>query len=180
MQFTLHAYQSNRPQDRPASYYRGRMLFYSGMLLLAGTVQLLLGAYLLGNFQTGSGGRFVSQTEGTNPFVGVAMFTVNIPAISVFVGFVQITNALFGLARSRGLLGGAERNGVHWFQASIYAGWFLQILLQGVVQIGINGAIPAAAGLVGVSFGLNLMPACLILCLITAVCHLEMKEATLQ
>ena len=44
MQWALYAYQAGKPQDRSATYYRGRMTFYCGMLLLAGFVQLMLGS----------------------------------------------------------------------------------------------------------------------------------------
>jgi hypothetical protein len=166
MAFTVYTYQAQKPQDRNALYYRSRVKFYCAMLLLAGLVQLALGAYLLSNFEISTGGRFQETILGddgiaTRPFVSVAMFTINIPAISVIVGVIQSMNALWGLRRSYSYGMKSDLNGSHWncFQASIYAGWFLQIILQGVVQIGLQGAVPAAAGLVGVSFGLNVMPA---------------------
>jgi hypothetical protein len=133
------------------------------MLLLARLVQLALGAYLSTNFEIAAVGRFQETLDeddnATRPFVSVAMFTINIPAISV----IQSMNALWGLARSysNGIMSDLSTGDSNYFQASIYAGWFLQIILQGAVQIeiGLQGAVPAAAGLVGVYFGLNVMPA---------------------
>jgi hypothetical protein len=165
MAFSMYAYQAGKPQDRGAMYYRSRQRFYCGMLLLAGLVQLALGAYLSIHFETGKGGRFLYSggEDNARPYVGVAMFIINIPAMAIFVGGIQCMNAIWGLERScSNRVKKSNDLSVRddWiYQASIYAGWFLQIILQVVVQIGLQGPVPAAAAIVGVTFGLNVMPA---------------------
>ncbi len=47
MTFSIYAYQAGKPGDRSASYYRGRLTFYSGLLTIVGLAQLMLGAYVL-------------------------------------------------------------------------------------------------------------------------------------
>jgi hypothetical protein len=92
MQFSLFAFQSGNYKQRAAKYYEGRMRFYTAMLMIAGLAQLLLGSYLAANF--GRGGRLENGT------VGVAMFVVNYPAISIFIGLIQMINTAWGFARS--------------------------------------------------------------------------------
>jgi hypothetical protein len=165
MAFSMYAYHSGKPQDRGAMYYRGRQRFYCALLLIAGLVQLALGAYLSIHFETGKGGRFTysGAEDNARPYVGVAMFIINIPAIAVFVGGIQCMNALWGMQRSCSnrisKSDDLSPRGDWAYQACIYAGWFLQVILQAVVQIGLQGPVPAAAAIVGVTFALNLMPA---------------------
>jgi hypothetical protein len=47
MAFSIYAYQVGKPGDRGAGYYRGRLAFYSGLLVIVGLAQLMLGAYIL-------------------------------------------------------------------------------------------------------------------------------------
>ena len=47
MAFSIYAYQVGKPGDRSAGYYRGRLAFYSGLLVIVGLAQLMLGAYIL-------------------------------------------------------------------------------------------------------------------------------------
>jgi len=99
-QFSFYAYQTGNYASRNASYYLGRMGFYCSMLFIAGLSQLMLGAYISSRFGTG---------ELSVP-IGVAMYVVNFPALSILVGGVQILNALWGLARFKNLLGLGESN----------------------------------------------------------------------
>lgn len=151
MQFSLYAYQAGKPEDRPASYYKGRMGFYCGMLVIAGASQFALGAYLTMQYDGGA---------LTNGPIGGAMYLVNFPIISIVVGFVQIMNGLWGLARSVGFLFFFEDD--YSYQGSIAFGWILQLSLQIFSQVGyLPGDMAAAAPAViaTLSFGLNLMPA---------------------
>jgi len=153
MQFSLYAYQTGEAKARNASYYRGRMGFYCGMLFVAGLAQLLLGAYIIHNFGGG---------ELEMGAIAVAMFVVNFPAISVFVGSVQICNAIWGLARFLNLGGLGECKTSYAYQISIFIGWILQFALQVLTQVGYlpNGdGTDALALITALSFGLNLMPA---------------------
>lgn len=152
MQFSLYAYQTGKAEARNASYYRGRMGFYCGMLFVAGLTQLLLGAYIINKFGGG---------ELEKP-IAVAMFVVSFPAISVTVGSVQIFNAIWGLARFMNLGGLGECKTSYVYQISIFIGWILQFALQVLTQIGYlpGGEMSQAlAAITALSFGLNLMPA---------------------
>lgn len=152
LQFALYAFHSGKPETRNADYYRSRSTFYNFLLFVAGFSQLFLGCYLLARF-----GRDLQSGP-----VAVAMYVVRYPSISVLVGLVQVLNALWGLARARGFLVPGES----WsrdvsYQASIGLGWFLQLVLQVIVQPAslppqFAAAAPAVAAL---SLGLNLMPA---------------------
>jgi hypothetical protein len=76
IQFALYQYQSGNAQSRPGSYYRGRLSFYCFELFLVGLSQFLLGIYTISSF-------------GKGPLdfpVGVAMYTVYFPEISIFCG----------------------------------------------------------------------------------------------
>ena len=46
IQFSLYAFQAGKPGDRPGSYYKGRLTFYSFCLFLVGISQLMLGSYV--------------------------------------------------------------------------------------------------------------------------------------
>jgi hypothetical protein len=155
MQFSLYAYQAGKPQDRDSKYYHGRMGFYTGMLFLAGLTQLMLGSFLASNF--GGGG---ALEHGA---IGVKLYVVNFPAISILVGLVQLFNAIWGFARSRGmLLGGSGSSDISLFQVSMFVGWFLQVTLQIITQVSYSMGMafaPAAPTIFCLSFGLNLMPA---------------------
>jgi hypothetical protein len=155
-QFSLYAYQSGKPEDRGAKYYHGRMGFYTSMLFLAGLSQLMLGSFVASNFGGGS-----SALE--HGAIAVKMYVVNFPAISILVGLVQILNAIWGYARSHGMLTGGSFSGdISLFQVSMFVGWFLQVTLQIITQVSYSagGAFaPAAPTIFCLSFGLNLMPA---------------------
>jgi hypothetical protein len=153
MQFSLYAYQAGTPEDRGSKYYHGRMGFYTGMLFLAGLSQLMLGSFLASNF--GGGG---ALEHGA---IAVKLYVVNFPAISILVGLVQLFNAVWGFARSRGFLTGGSSD-ISFFQVSIFVGWFLQVTLQIITQVSYSVGptfAPAAPTIFCLSFGLNLMPA---------------------
>lgn len=151
VQFTLYSYQSGNPQNRPASYYRGRLGLYSAMLFIAGGSQLLLGAFIMSQFNSGL------LEDGR---IGAAFYQINFPAIAVVVGIVQVCNAMWGMAR--GVDVGIISPDDTWFQKSILLGWFVQFTLQIMVQLGypmgdeLAGVVPQ---LTAMSMGLNLMPA---------------------
>jgi hypothetical protein len=155
MQFSLYAYQAGKPESRDSKYYNGRMGFYTGMLFLAGLSQLMLGSFLACNF--GGGG---ALEHGA---IGLKMYVVNFPAISILVGSVQIINAVWGFARSYGMLiGGSSSSDFSLFQVSMFVGWFLQVTLQIITQVSYSPGpafAPAAPTIFCLSFGLNLMPA---------------------
>jgi len=151
--FSLYAYQSGKPEARNASYYRGRMGFYCGMLFIAGFTQLVLGAYIINNF----GGGELEMGP-----IAVAVFVVNFPAIAVFVGLIQILNAIWGLARYLKLGGLGQDKTCYAYQISVFIGWFLQFALQVLTEVSYlpGGAeSQALAAITTISVGLNLMPA---------------------
>ena len=43
--FSLYAYQRGNPEDRPSRYYRGRLGFYSVVLIVLGIAQFALGSF---------------------------------------------------------------------------------------------------------------------------------------
>lgn len=79
------------------------------------------------------------------PAVGVAMFTVSFPEISVFVGFVYIAVGMYGLVRSLGIIYVDEFD--HSFQMGIAFQYFCTIVLMVVVQVSYlpGGQLAAAA-----------------------------------
>lgn len=135
-----------------ALYYKLHLAAYSLVLFVAGLSQLMLGAYIIKQF----------NVKGAMPFgpIAVSPYVVSFPAISVTVGLIQLLNGMWGLVRSAGFgVGGAEDCK---FQSTIYLGWFLQFVLQFLVQIGYlpgDALSDAVATLTAYSFGLNLMPA---------------------
>mmetsp|Transcript_12413 Transcript_12413/g.21734 ORF Transcript_12413/g.21734 Transcript_12413/m.21734 type:complete len:353 (-) Transcript_12413:221-1279(-) len=133
--FALYSFQAGKPGDRPGSYYAGRLNFYGFALFLVGLAQLLLGTYLLTKF-----------SAGPLPYgpVGVAMFVVNFPEISIVCGAFHILIALYGfLARSIGILNSEDN---HSYQVAVFAGWVCTVSMQILVQVGYNpGGVMAAA-----------------------------------
>ena len=135
MAFSLYAYQAGKPGDRASGYYRGRLGFYSGLVTLVGLVQLSLGAFVLNRIGNGP----------VEPPVGVAMFTVTFPEISVFVGLVYLLNGLYGIARSLKIVAADEND--HSFQFGMAFQYFCTLVLMIIVQIAYlpGGALAAAA-----------------------------------
>jgi len=153
MQFALYAFRSGSPQSRDGAYYRGRLAFYSFVLFVAGLSQCLLGFYVLGRYGN-------ELTEGP---VSVAFYIVNVPGISIFVGLVQIINAVWGFLRSRQMMIMTSNvKDDDSFQVSMALGWFLQLVLQVIVQpASLPGGVAAlnAPTVAAFALGQNVMPA---------------------
>ena len=152
MEFSLFAYQNGKQADRGGLYFFGRMGFYTFMLTLAGLSQLLLGCYTFRNFGSGP------LTAGP---VGVAVYVVSFPEISIFVGLLQTINGLWGIFRS--IFGMA-----HWgpndnsYPFAILVQWVCMLVLQIMTQVSYppGGTLAAAAPAIAcLSLGLNVMPA---------------------
>ena len=152
MEFALFAYQNGKQGERGGLYFFGRMSFYTFMLTLAGLSQLMLGCYLLHNFGSGP------LTAGP---VGVAVYVVSFPEISIFVGLVQLINGVWGMIRS--IFGSA-----HWgpndnsYPIAIGFQWVCMLVLQIMTQVSYPpaGTVAAAAPAIAcLSLGLNVMPA---------------------
>jgi hypothetical protein len=135
IQFSLYAFQAGKPDARNGSYYKGRLTFYSFCLFVVGLSQSMLGSYVRKNIGSGP--------LESGP-VAVAMYIVHFPEISIFVGVVQVLNALFGMARSFGMHSGAND---HIFQATTYFQWLCTVTFQILVQVAYapGGAAAAAA-----------------------------------
>ena len=86
--FALYAFDTEIATQRDGNYYRGRLLFYSFIVLIAGMSQILLGAYVF--FEFGGG--------PLNPPIGVAMYRVTFPEITMTVGSIQMFVGYFGVA----------------------------------------------------------------------------------
>ncbi|CAB9530963.1 expressed unknown protein [Seminavis robusta] len=150
---SLQKFQEGKPEERPASYYQGRLLFYSFVLFLGGMAQLVVGAHLEWIYKLGGG------PLPNGAFVKVAMLLIRYPSLAMTVGAVQIFNAIWGMLRYFGIMkpkdGGA-------FVCSVWFGWFVQLVLQIMVQPSIlPGATAARAPptLTAFAFGMNFMPA---------------------
>jgi len=120
------------------------------MHFLAGLSQLMLGSFIQRNFGSGA----LPAT------IGVAMYRVNFPAISITVGVIQVLNSLWGFARSYGVGVRGEKD-IN-YQISMFAGWFLQVVLQAIVQVSYSPGgelAPASTTITAMSVGLNMMPA---------------------
>jgi hypothetical protein len=96
---------------------------YIFCLFLVGLAQLMLGSYILKNFGEG---------PLENGAIGVAMFLVNFPEISVFCGAVQLCLSLFGAARIMGLFNDPEN---HTYQFFALFSWFCTVSMQNLTQI---------------------------------------------
>jgi hypothetical protein len=147
--FALYTFDAGKPSHRDAKYYRGRLLFYSFVMLIAGMNQILLGAYVL--FEFGGG--------PLSPPVGVAMYRVSFPEITLAVGSIQMIVGYYGVGNYLNLFPVGPNN--NRFQILAMIGWLLQFILQYIVQISyvegneISAALPS---LVLYSFGMNILP----------------------
>ena len=150
MAFALFAYQTGKPTYRNASYYRSRLTYYGAGLTLAGLAQLMLGAYILNNFGSGP----------LLPAIGVAMFIVHWPEITVFVGLVQMLTGIFALLRRYGIMNkGKDDNRL---QYSAYFMWICVLSMQILTQVGFapEGMLaPAAPTIACLSLGISMMSA---------------------
>jgi hypothetical protein len=151
MQFTLYKFQIGNPRDRSSGYYKRRMLQYTVCLLVAGSTQLLLGLYAIQYCETG--------LLSYGPII-VSIYVVYFPVICVLVGAMQVAMAWWGYARTEniGVFGKEDMS----YQVAMFCSWFLQFLLQVMVQIGyapgtaLAGAVPSVTAM---TLGLNIMPA---------------------
>ena len=149
-QFALYAHIMHKYNDRCAGYFRSRSRIYSFMLTVAGFAQLLFGSYVEAKF--GNGGALDSG------HIAVAMILINFPAISIFLGLMQMCLGIWGLLRSFGI----AVFGVRDFSSAMFIAWVLQLTLQVLVQVGYvpgDGAAGAAPTITGFTIGLNFMPA---------------------
>ena len=105
-------------QKYNAGYFRGRLVFYSAVMGIAGFAQLALGAFVIQNF-------------GNGPLpapVTVAMFMVNFPEICVFVGLVYMLNAMYGIYR------GLNQQADSYFVMTMWFQLLCTIILMVLVQ----------------------------------------------
>ena len=149
MMFSLYAYQSGKPGDRSASYFRGRLRVYSFLVFVAGVAQLSFGVLVLSQFGSGP----------LVPAPSAAMFTITYPEISIFVGLVYILNGMFGFYRAT--LGRPSADD-HFFQYGMAFQYFCTVVLMIVVQIAylpggtLAGAAPSRSCL---TLGAHVLPA---------------------
>lgn len=150
--FAIYAFDSGKPMSRDARYYRGRLVLYSFVLVIAGMSQLLLGGYVLYEFGNGP----------LSPPMGVAMYKVHYPEITVAIGSLQMLVGYYGVARYLAFsrIAGPSNN---QFQILLAFQWIAMLLLQYIVQIGYgydtgneNAAIASYSLL---SVALNVLPA---------------------
>jgi len=154
MAWSLHSYTMNKPEERAAPYFKGRMFFYSSVLAVAGIVQFLLGAVVAGLFKNG---RELAQ----GPIV-VSFFVISYPGLFMFVGLWELLNGLWGMARSFDILNFQMDFPI--YQVSLGVQWLFILLLQDIVQLAYlpAGAMKAAAVAMAIPFwtlGLTIMPA---------------------
>ena len=147
MAFALYAFEEGRPQLRDARYYRGRLLVYTSVLTLAGVSQLLLGSYII--FEFGNGPLL--------PPMGVAMYMIHYPEISIAIGTLQMCVGYFGMARYIGWAPNGPND--HQFQFLVLVQFVSMLVLQFLVQIGYSPNTASAPSIALLSVGLNIMPA---------------------
>lgn len=151
--FSLAKFQEGKPEERDGNYYRGRLAFYSCILLLGGVSQLVVGIHLERTYELNGG------PLPNDAFVKVAMYVVTYPSIAIAVGCTQILNGFWGILRQCGVLQAADGGA---FVTSIWVGWLIQLCLQIVVQPSVLPGGTAAAvppTVTAFAFGMNFMPA---------------------
>ncbi len=149
LEFSLYSFDAGKPTRRDGTYYRGRLLFYSFVVLIAGMSQILFGAYIIFEF---GGGRL-------SPPIGVAMYRVSFPEITVAVGAIQMVVGYHGVGNYLRLFPVGPNN--NNFQILALIGWVLQLILQYIVQIGYvegNANSAALTSLALYSFGISILP----------------------
>ena len=152
MAFALYAFQSGKPEARPGSYYRGRLVFYCFFLALCGLSQMLLGTYIY----TGIDVSPFSMVLLDYP-IEISMYSVAYPEIAVYVGCVQIVIALFGMVRARGFI---KNNSL--FQMACFWNWLVILSLTICTQLYFNqdaSIMGTPASRVCLMMGINLFPA---------------------
>jgi hypothetical protein len=150
-EFALLAFDNGKPQDRNSLYYRGRLSWYSSLIIFAGLSQIMIGTYIRGAFGGGS------LQYGA---IVVRMYVINIPEINIAVGGFQTIVGTFGLCRSFGVVNAGRFD--HRFQILLGLQWLAMFGAQAVAQVAYSkgtldaGMSPAIACL---SFGMNALPA---------------------
>ena len=150
--FDLYTFQSGKPEKRPGGYYRGRLGFYCFALFLAGISQFLLGVYIITKFSAGP-----LSEKGA---IGVAMYFVSFPEISIAVGFLQMVVATYGMTRSYLHIANGPDN--HSFQFAALLLWICVVSMQILTQFAYAPGGVAAAGAPSVTMltlGLHVLPA---------------------
>jgi hypothetical protein len=159
MAFALYAYQTNKAAERSATYFRGRLIFYTVLLSVAGLSQLMLGSYVIANF---GGGPLAAP-------VIVVVYVVFFPEITIFVGIIQLLTGIFGVFRRFGKFNNGKDD--HRYQMALFFTWICMLTMQIVSQIAYAPAATAAAAAPTV--------ACLSLALCAAPAFLDYKMRTL-
>jgi hypothetical protein len=150
-EFALLAFDNGRPQARNSLYYRGRLSWYSFLIIFAGLSQIMIGAYVRGAFGGGS------LQYGA---IVVRMYVINIPEINIAVGALQTIVGTFGLCRSFGIVDAGRLD--HRFQTLLALQWLAMFGLQNVAQVAYSsGSLDAATSpvIACLSFGMNALPA---------------------
>jgi len=148
MAFALFAFQMGKPTDRTASYYQSRISMYASGLSLAGLSQFLLGIYVASKFGSGP----------LLPAIGVAVYVVHYPEISIFVGLVQLLMGVWGLLRRFGILVQGKDN--HSYQICAFFMWICMLSMQILTQVSFapDGALaPAAPSYACLYLGISIM-----------------------
>jgi hypothetical protein len=108
MEFCLFAYQSGKPTDRSAGYYRSRMNLYMCLLSLAGVTQLLLGIFVL-------------STAGSGPLewgpIAVAMYVIHFSRNRNFCRSRSVHHGSLGF-------GSPFRTLERWCRRSLLSDWY--------------------------------------------------------
>ena len=152
MQFSLYTFYNAIPEDRHSGYFAGRLSFYSLILCVAGISQLMLGSYLLTNFDMDDG-------RLSGGYVRVGVYIMVIPSMGMIVGGLQVINGLWGFARSLDVAHGGPDDILYAFSMAFQ--WIVMLVVQIIAQIGYlpGGELAAMAPRVlAMSFALNLMP----------------------
>ncbi|CAB9518628.1 expressed unknown protein [Seminavis robusta] len=152
MQFSLYAFYNAVPEDRHSGYFAGRLSFYSLVLCVAGISQLMLGSYLLTNFDIDNG-------RLSGGYISVGIYTILYPSMSMAVGGLQVINGLWGFARSLDVAHGGPNDILYGWSMAFQ--WVVMLVVQVIVQIGYlpGGTMASSAPfLAAMSFSLNLMP----------------------
>lgn len=107
--------------------------------------------------------RFLHSNIASGPLpkgaIGVAMFVVQFPEISVFVGLVYTLNGIFGFARCYGIMATTTD---HKFQMTMAFQFLCTIFLMIITQVSWapGGAMAAAAPSIAcLTFGAHVLPA---------------------
>jgi len=141
----LQSYHAGAPEKYNAGYYRGRLIFYSAVMAIAGLAQMSLGTYVIDKF-------------GNGPLpapITAAMFVVYFPEINVCVGLMYVANGLWGM------LIGLARQMDGYFAISMCIQLVCTLILMVLVQTSyapggvMAEAIPTLASL---TIGVSLTP----------------------